>query len=170
MLRSVIPVSRCDPLAGGAPCELRACCAAGRPVGQIAVEAYDAEIDAPIDADHAGIFCDRIKDRVPRAVVDNRGTAAEAARNALRGPGQERCLFDVLDADNLQPRVPKPRFLDLEIADDAIERSRIIARRQRMVVARPGEPEILLQQIRSLRLRTGYANERQYQRETSDSG
>src|ERR1700761_5966684 len=149
-----------DSLAGGERArDLRARGAASGPIGQIAVETDDAEIDAPIDADHAGIFCDRIIDRVPRAVVDNRGTATEAARNALRGPGQQRRLLNILDADDLQPRVPKPRFLDLEIADDAIERGRIIARRQRMVVTRPGEPEILLQQIRGLRLRAGYANE-----------
>ena len=88
-------------------CETRgrsgSCSAAGGAVGEIAVEADHAEIDTPIDADHAGVFRDRVIHRVPRTVIDHRSGGAEPARNALRGPRQQRRLLDVFDADDLQP-------------------------------------------------------------------
>ena len=61
---------------------------AGRAIGQLAVKPDHAEIDAPTLADQAGILGDRVEDFVPRAVVDHRRSAAEAARNILCGPRQ----------------------------------------------------------------------------------
>src|SRR6202007_1566745 len=117
--------------------------AAGRVVGPIAIEPDDAEIDAPIHADHAGVLGDRIIDRVATPVVDEGGAAAEAPRDRLRGPRQHRGFADIFDADDAQLGIPEPTLFGAEVTDDAIKRGRIIAGRYNPIVVRSGQPEIL---------------------------
>src|ERR1700691_1430933 len=75
--------------------------AAGRFVGPISIESGDAEFDAPIRANKAGVLGDRVIDWMLRAVADHRGAATETAWNGLCRPGKYRGLTDVLDADDL---------------------------------------------------------------------
>src|SRR5215472_8671935 len=84
---------------------------AGRVVGPVAVEPDHAPLDPPVGADHAGVLLDRIVDRVPAAVGDLDAAAAEAPRDALRRPGAERGLADILETDDGEIAGPEGAFL-----------------------------------------------------------
>jgi hypothetical protein len=127
--------------------------AAFRIVSPIAVEPGDAKIDAPVHADHPGILGDRIIDRVLGTVIDHGGAAAIAARNGLCGPRHRVDLADILEANDAQFRIPEAEFLSTKIADDAVECRWILANRHIAIVARTGQPEILLEPTRRSRLR-----------------
>src|ERR1700729_1599905 len=101
-----------------------------RVVGPMAIEPRDAEVDPVIHADHAGIFADRIIDRVPGGVIDDRDAAAEAARDRLCRPRQGVELLDIFQADNAQFGIPEAEFLGAEIADNAVERPWKVACRE----------------------------------------
>src|SRR5437764_7831414 len=90
--------------------------AAGWIVGPVAVEADQAPLHAPADAEPAGSFQDRIMDRVAGAVGDVRHRVAEAARNGLRraAPRPECDFPNTIDADDVEVRGPVLRFLVAE--------------------------------------------------------
>ena len=73
---------------------------------------------------------------MPEAVVDERRTRTEAARNGLRRPGQHGSLADILKTDDLQLGIPEPRLFGAKIADDAIECRHGIAGRDVTIIAR----------------------------------
>src|SRR5262249_20529125 len=79
---------------------LRPCRPATGIISPITIKPSDAEIDAPIHADHAGILRNRIINRPPGAVIDDRNPTAESARNSLGGPGQKIELANILKPDD----------------------------------------------------------------------
>ena len=120
---------------------------AGRVVGPVAVDADDAPVHAPVRADHAAVLDDRVADRAPLAVGNQRAAGAEAARDRAVGPGAECDLPDLVETLDPQIRVPEPAFLGRKVSLDRVERPGILAGRELGVEPRAPEVEGLLEPV-----------------------
>src|SRR6476659_10911181 len=83
---------------------------AGRVEGPVAVEAVDAELDAPGHADHAEVLAHRVVDAALDAVRQRGRRGAEPARDVVETPRPPADAADVLVFDDLEVRVPELRF------------------------------------------------------------
>ena len=104
-------------------------------------------IHAPARADHAAVLDDRVADRAPHAVGDQRAAGAEAARDRAVGPGPERDLADLVEAFDPQGRVPEPAFLGREALLDGVERPGVVAGRELGVEARAPQIDGLFEPV-----------------------
>src|SRR5215212_5948793 len=90
---------------------LRARRDAFRVVGPVAVDADHAPLHAPLPTDHAAVFDDRVADRPPVPVGDQRPAAAKAAGNGPVRPGPVGHFADAVEGRDLQVGIPEPAFL-----------------------------------------------------------
>src|SRR3954465_9999521 len=84
---------------------------AGRVEGPVAVEAVDAELDAPGHADHAEVLAHRVVDAALHAVRQGGRGGGEPAGDVVEPRGPPADAADVLVFDDLKARVPELRFL-----------------------------------------------------------